>query len=76
METYADELARFVDQLAHGPTRIYASWKLTVNRALLLELDAYSDYEHHIFALTRQSADTQEGKDAFREKRAPRYTGQ
>ena len=44
-DSFATELASFVDELAHGPTRTYAAWKLAVNRAVLLELDSYTDYE-------------------------------
>ena len=39
-ETFEDELDAFVAELAGGPTKTYAAWKLTVNRSVLLELDA------------------------------------
>lgn len=75
VESYAEELGRFIDELAHGPTRTYAAWKLTVNRSVLQELDAFTDYERRIAALARQTDDAKEGVQAFREKRSPRFTG-
>jgi enoyl-CoA hydratase len=73
--TYDTELAAFLDELAHGPTRTYAAWKLTVNRAVLNELDAYTDYEHHLANVVRTTADHAEGRASFKEKRPPRYSG-
>jgi 2-(1,2-epoxy-1,2-dihydrophenyl)acetyl-CoA isomerase len=75
VETYAHDLAAFIDELANGPTQTYAAWKLAVNRSLLLELDAYTDYERRLSLLTRATEDATEGRQAFREKRAPRFTG-
>jgi 2-(1,2-epoxy-1,2-dihydrophenyl)acetyl-CoA isomerase len=75
VETYAQELDAFVDELAHGPTQTYAAWKLAVNRSVLLELDAYTDYERRLNTLTRATEDAQEGRQAFREKREPRFIG-
>lgn len=74
-ETYRQELDAFVDELAQGPTQTYAAWKLTVNRSMLLELDAYTDYERRLNTLTRATQDAEEGRQAFREKRAPRFIG-
>ena len=75
VETYEHDLAAFVDELANGPTQTYAAWKLSVNRAVLLELDAYTDYERRLSMLTRATEDATEGRQAFREKRAPRFSG-
>jgi 2-(1,2-epoxy-1,2-dihydrophenyl)acetyl-CoA isomerase len=75
VETYKQDLAAFVGELAEGPTQTYAAWKLTVNRSMLLELDAYTDYERRLNTLTRATQDAEEGRQAFREKRAPRFIG-
>ena len=74
-ETWESELASFVNELASGPTRNYAAWKLSVNRSALLELDGYTDYERLLNAGLADSEDRLEGRQAFREKRVPRFTG-
>ena len=58
-----------------GPTHTYAAWKLSVNRSVLLELDAYTDYERWLNLMLRDSEDTKEGVASFREKRSPNFTG-
>jgi 2-(1,2-epoxy-1,2-dihydrophenyl)acetyl-CoA isomerase len=75
VETYEQDLAAFIGELADGPTKTYAAWKLAVNRSVLLELDAYTDYERRLSILTRATEDAQEGRQAFRDKRAPRFIG-
>ena len=74
-ETYEADLSAFVDDLAKGPTRTYAAWKLTVNRAVLNELDSYTDYERALTDVVRQTEDYAEGRLSFREKRPPKYLG-
>jgi 2-(1,2-epoxy-1,2-dihydrophenyl)acetyl-CoA isomerase len=75
VETYEQDLVAFIGELANGPTQTYAAWKLAVNRSVLLELDAYTDYERRLNILTRATQDAQEGRQAFRDKRAPRFIG-
>jgi 2-(1,2-epoxy-1,2-dihydrophenyl)acetyl-CoA isomerase len=74
-ETYERELQAFVGELAEGPTKTYAAWKLSVNRSVLMELDAYTDYERRLANLVRATDDAKEGRESFREKRPPRFTG-
>jgi len=74
-ETWPANLSAFVDELAHGPTTTYAAWKLTVNRAVLNELDAYTDYERALADVVRATADHAEGRASFRERRPPNYVG-
>ena len=74
-EAYERELNTFLAELASGPTKTYAAWKLSVNRSALLELDGYTDYERHLAGLVRQTDDHVEGRASFREKRPPLYKG-
>jgi 2-(1,2-epoxy-1,2-dihydrophenyl)acetyl-CoA isomerase len=75
-DTYAHELQAFVQELANGPTKTYAAWKLTVNRSVLLELDGYTDYERALADKVRQTEDVIEGRASFKERRPPVYRGQ
>ncbi|MDH4147532.1 MAG: enoyl-CoA hydratase-related protein [Acidimicrobiia bacterium] len=69
------ELAGFVGELAAGPTRVYAAWKASVNRAVLEQLDAYTDHENLLNLSLLGCEDTMEGVKAFAERREPRFTG-
>jgi enoyl-CoA hydratase/carnithine racemase len=74
-DTYTSALDAFLHELASGPTRTYAAWKLAVNRSALLELDGYTDYERHLTSLVRATEDYTEGRASFREKRPAVYRG-
>ena len=74
-EDWDRELGTFIDELANGPTVTYAAWKLTVNRSVLNELDAYTDYERRLAAIASATDDVVEGRESFREKRAPKFVG-
>ena len=69
---FATELASFVDELAHGPTRT-AAWKLAVNRAVLLEFDSY--VTNAAWLISPPDTDHAEGRTSFREKRPAVYAG-
>jgi 2-(1,2-epoxy-1,2-dihydrophenyl)acetyl-CoA isomerase len=75
-QTYETDLAGFLSELANGPTRTYAAWKLTVNRSVLNELDSYTDYERQLANRVRETRDHAEGRASFRQKRPAKYTGQ
>ncbi len=65
----------FIDELANGPTKTYAAWKLTVNRSVLNELDDYTDYEQRLANIARDTEDAREGNLSFKEKRSPVFQG-
>ena len=74
-EEYDANLTTFLKELASGPTKTYAAWKLAVNRSVLLELDGYTDYEWHLAEKVRRTQDADEGRASFRERRPPVYRG-
>ena len=74
-EEYEQQLSNFLQELANGPTKTYAAWKLAVNRSVLLELDGYTDYEWSLADKVRKTEDHAEGRASFRERRAPSYRG-
>ena len=65
----------FVRELAAGPTRVYAAWKASVNRSVLMDLDAYTDHENLLNVSLIGSADHDEGIASFKERRSPVFTG-
>ena len=75
VESYEAELAKFVGDLASGPTRTYAAWKLAVNRSLLNELDSYTDWERRVTGFVKKTEDSAEGRLSFKQKRKPQFNG-
>jgi 2-(1,2-epoxy-1,2-dihydrophenyl)acetyl-CoA isomerase len=69
------ELDAFIQELAAGPTKVYASWKASVNRGILMDLDAYTDHENLLNVALVGTHDHDEGVASFREKRSPVFTG-
>lgn len=75
-EALAEETAALAASLAEGPTRVYGYTKAAVYRGYE-ESAVDKAYEHQGLALhlARQTADFDEGRTAFLEKRPPRFTG-
>jgi enoyl-CoA hydratase/carnithine racemase len=74
-EDWEAQLGAFIGELASGPTRTYAAWKASVNRSVLMELDAYTDHENLLNAALIGNEDVIEGVTAFKERRDPKFTG-
>ena len=75
VETFDAELAKFVGELASGPTKTYAAWKLAINRSLLTELDSYTEWERRMTGRVKETQDAAEGRLAFKQKRKPKFNG-
>lgn len=75
----AEDLDRVVDELAQriaNGAALAIQWtKLSVNIALKAQLTAVIDASFAYEALSNVTADHQEAVNAFRERRAPRFTG-
>jgi len=76
----AEDLDRVVDELAqriaNGATKAIQSTKLSVNILLKQQLLAVLDASFAYEALSNLTQDHQEAVNAFREKRAPKFTGE
>ncbi|HLY56667.1 MAG TPA: enoyl-CoA hydratase-related protein, partial [Stellaceae bacterium] len=69
------ETAKLMDELARGPTRAHGLNKALVNAALDNDFDTQAGSEMDTYMIGAQTNDWFEGSAAFREKRAPKFTG-
>jgi len=65
----------FAEKLAAGPTRAIQWTKMAVNSTLRQIVSANLEMSLALEGLSNQSADHQEGVNAFNEKRPPKFTG-
>ena len=72
LETATRELA---DTLAQGPTHIYGLTKLAVIRGWQELPERAYEYQGQAFALSQHTEDFSEGRQAFLDKRPPRFRG-
>ncbi|HXH23119.1 MAG TPA: enoyl-CoA hydratase/isomerase family protein [Dehalococcoidia bacterium] len=72
LESASLELAR---ALAAGPTRAIGLTKAAIYKGWWRDLDATFDYQAVAQTFANQTADREEGRRAFQEKRRPRFEG-
>lgn len=75
----ADEIHQLVDEwagcLAASPTAAIGMMKRAINQSIGLSLEGAVDIQRYTVALSYHTHDYHEGKQAFVEKRAPKFTG-
>ncbi len=74
-DDYADQVAGLVAKLAGGPTRAYAATKQAMNATTLRSLDETLERELRLQRELADTADSQEGIQAFLDKRPARFEG-
>ncbi|MBL0965961.1 MAG: enoyl-CoA hydratase/isomerase family protein [Blastomonas sp.] len=74
-ESFRDDVSRLASALAHGPGLAYALTKRAVRESLSNDLSRQLALEAELQGIAGRSEDFSEGLAAFREKRAPRFTG-
>jgi 2-(1,2-epoxy-1,2-dihydrophenyl)acetyl-CoA isomerase len=75
-DTFAEEVDRFAERLATGPTRAYAAAKEELNARMYAGLDEQLELEASLQEEMAGSGDFQEGVQAFLEKRPARFAGE
>jgi 2-(1,2-epoxy-1,2-dihydrophenyl)acetyl-CoA isomerase len=75
LAAFEDTTRSLALRLAHGPTRSYALIKELMYKSLDLELQSVLTLEGKLQEIAIQTADHQEGVNAFLQKRIPRFKG-
>lgn len=76
VDQFADEVRAVAEQLAEGPTRAYGLIKRTLRKAATAPLEEVLAYEAYLQEIAGRTRDYAEGVQAFKEKRAPVFTGE
>ena len=74
-ESLPTEAMKIAKTLADGPTKGYGLIKKVMHASPVNTLDAQLDLERDVQREAGRSEDYREGVTAFKEKRAPRFTG-
>ncbi len=74
-DDHAEQVQVLVEKLASGPTRAYAATKEAINANTLSRLDATLERELRLQRELADTADSQEGIQAFIDKREPHFEG-